>query len=480
MKILVVTGKLAAEDVKKAVSGFDVDVFVADVDIAAFVTPEIIKKINLSNYDLVLLPGNAKGNWKKLEEETGVKIRLGSIHAADLPKVLKNIDKIELSHSIPACRLLYSIIAKETIDLVNSDKERILYPAYVGDVVIGEGRMKVVAEIVDAPELEKEELISKIEYYLKSGADIIDIGIPIDCEVEKAIKSLKVALDCCNAVSIDTFDSKIIKKAVEQGVHMIMSVSSENIEVLDFITSQAVVVVSRDVSELMNIIKFARKKGKNNLIADCILDPFPNLFSSLSRYAEYRSKDKSTPILMGVGNVTELCDVDSVGINAVLSFIAEEIGVNALFTTEASYKTKGCIKELRTASYMARAAKLRKSPPKDFGVNLLVLKEKIIQREKVKASKLTYAKKSREFVRDPKGDFRIYVHGKDVVAVHDSGLGIIGDSESVVKEIIRRKLISRLDHAAYLGRELKKAEIAAKLEKSYIQDEDLNFGIYKD
>ncbi|MFP4558915.1 MAG: DUF4346 domain-containing protein, partial [Archaeoglobaceae archaeon] len=36
----------------------------------------------------------------------------------------------------------------------------------------------------------------------------------------------------------------------------------------------------------------------------------------------------------------------------------------------------------------------------------------------------------------------------------------------------------RLDHAAYLGRELKKAEIALKLNKNYVQDSELNFGIY--
>ncbi|MEM4524601.1 MAG: DUF4346 domain-containing protein, partial [Archaeoglobaceae archaeon] len=38
--------------------------------------------------------------------------------------------------------------------------------------------------------------------------------------------------------------------------------------------------------------------------------------------------------------------------------------------------------------------------------------------------------------------------------------------------------VSRLDHAAYLGRELMKAEIALRLGKNYIQDRELNFGIY--
>jgi dihydropteroate synthase len=34
-----------------------------------------------------------------------------------------------------------------------------------------------------------------------------------------------------------------------------------------------------------------------------------------------------------------------------------------------------------------------------------------------------------------------------------------------------RSLISRLDHAAYLGIELEKADVALRTQKSYIQDQ---------
>jgi dihydropteroate synthase len=37
------------------------------------------------------------------------------------------------------------------------------------------------------------------------------------------------------------------------------------------------------------------------------------------------------------------------------------------------------------------------------------------------------------------------------------------------------QLVSRLDHAGYLGRELQKAEMALHLEKNYVQDEPLSF-----
>ncbi|RUM33387.1 MAG: dihydropteroate synthase-like protein [Archaeoglobus sp.] len=481
MKILLVTGKFAAEDVMRIAKQFkqhEIDVFVADVDVAAFVTTEHLKNLNLSDYDIVILPGNAKGNWRKLEEESGTKVRLGSVHAADLHHVIKNIERVELSHDIPACKLLASIMAEDLINLVNSDSSGVKNPAFVGDVVIGEGRMKIVAEVVDAPEMDRDNLIERIEYYTENGADVVDIGIPIECDAEKAVKAVKVALDVCDAVSVDTFNLSVIKKCVRAGVHMVMSVGRENLKALEYIDSQAVVIVSRDVKDLNALVRLARKMGRDNIIADCILDAPLSLYASLSRYAEYRKIDDETPLLIGAGNVTELCDADSTGMNALLAFLAEEIGANAMFTTEASCKTLGSIKELKVASYMARAAKLRGSPPKDFGFNLLILKEKVRKRESLKFSKLVDAEEQKSFVKDPKGNFRIHVTGNSVLAIHESGIAIKGNAESISKTAIKLGLISRLDHAAYIGRELMKAEIAAKLGKSYVQDEDLNFGIF--
>jgi dihydropteroate synthase len=43
-------------------------------------------------------------------------------------------------------------------------------------------------------------------------------------------------------------------------------------------------------------------------------------------------------------------------------------------------------------------------------------------------------------------------------------------AESVYAKIIQLGLVTRLDHAAYLGSELAKAEVALKTGKEYIQD----------
>lgn len=44
----------------------------------------------------------------------------------------------------------------------------------------------------------------------------------------------------------------------------------------------------------------------------------------------------------------------------------------------------------------------------------------------------------------------------------------------IIHEFVRRKLLSRLDHAAYLGKEIEKAMLALKYRLNYVQDEDLD------
>ena len=46
--------------------------------------------------------------------------------------------------------------------------------------------------------------------------------------------------------------------------------------------------------------------------------------------------------------------------------------------------------------------------------------------------------------------------------------------ESIYRTIIRKKLISRFEHAAYLGMELEKAYVSLKLGLPYVQDSRVN------
>ena len=96
----------------------------------------------------------------------------------------------------------------------------------------------------------------------------------------------------------------------------------------------------------------------------------------------------------------------------------------------------------------------------------------------------TTLEKPLKFVRDKSGSFRINVdygttvENSQIVATHfkknKPDLVIVGKSaKEIYEEIITKKLVSRMEHAAYLGSELQKAEIAMITGKDYVQDFEL-------
>ena len=106
---------------------------------------------------------------------------------------------------------------------------------------------------------------------------------------------------------------------------------------------------------------------------------------------------------MGVGNVTELLDTDSVGANALLSGIGMELGASVLFTVEESGKTIGSVHELNVSSKMMFLAKSRGSIPKDLGIDLLILKDKRKERNNPGRNGRTHNSRGRglQFTRTP-------------------------------------------------------------------------------
>jgi ferredoxin len=86
-----------------------------------------------------------------------------------------------------------------------------------------------------------------------------------------------------------------------------------------------------------------------------------------------------------------------------------------------------------------------------------------------------------EFVMDKKGYFLIRVDIKTQLIevafcdkINQIKLRVFGKTPiDIYQTIIKNNLISRFDHAAYLGRELQKAYIALKKNISYVQDDEL-------
>ena len=65
MKILLVTGRLAEEQVRSYAA--EADVLVADVDVAAFITPKMLLCAAPRGYDLILIPGAITADFRDAE-----------------------------------------------------------------------------------------------------------------------------------------------------------------------------------------------------------------------------------------------------------------------------------------------------------------------------------------------------------------------------------------------------------------------------
>jgi dihydropteroate synthase-like protein len=492
MKILVATGKLAEQTVRNAV-GDRADIIVADTQIAAFITPRkllaaIKEDIPFFDYDLIFIPGLVSGNFEKAEKELCCKIRLGPKHAYDLGFVLPFVETMEFSTEIPACELLADVRRAMALEKVEELENAAGCPLELRGMKIGgSSRMKVLAEVVDATGLDPEALELRIRSFEMKGADMIDLGASLHANPDDVKRAIAIARKTTDLpVSIDTLDPVLIREALSCNVDMVLSLDSSNIaEIASEIAARgipAVVIPDQggDFESLMNNMELAKSAGVKKLIADPVLDPIGHgIAGSIVRYMEFHEKNPEIPVFYGIGNVTELIDVDSTGVNATLCGIGADVGASILFTPEYSNKTQGSINELKKASQMMMLAKERESSPKDLGIDLIEIKEKRRRTDSTLPETFVSAEKNRMWTVDPKGSIRISIIPDKfgmkegcILAEHDT-VSIVGKTgREVMDTILKMELVSRMEHAAYLGQELKKAELALKLGRSYAQDDE--------
>jgi dihydropteroate synthase-like protein len=282
----------------------------------------------------------------------------------------------------------------------------------------------------------------------------------------------------------------------------VLSADQGNLEAIaPFVSNVAVVVIPTNQSQgyfpkkagervkfIEKIIRKAKKLGISRCLADLILEP-SDVLESFIAFRDFAKRNPDVPLFVGVSNVTELMDADSVGVNALLALLSSEVDASILLATEKSDKAKGTVAEEVVAAKMMFLAKKRGQVPKDLGIDLLVLKDKRIHEEpydkKLDAgAKVVVASGRSEYtILDSVGMFKISIDRVNnfLVAIHYISLDMANPSniiksktaESLYAKIIEMGLVSKLDHAAYLGTELAKAEIALRTGKEYNQDRRL-------
>jgi dihydropteroate synthase-like protein len=517
LKVLLITGLLAEKTVKRYAkeSSVETEVLVLKVPVAALLTPEqiakVLKKTCAEGFDMILVPGLVRGDTFIIAGSVETPTFKGPRYAADLPTVLDALGRVKLSAVMPACDLLREELQQKALQELDAvEKNRDILLKNPGNMLIGElavGKdfpMRVMAEIVDAALMPNDEIQRLAKHFVKMGADIIDVGMVAGesrpSDAKRAVEAIKNAVNV--PVSIDTLDPDEIREAVAAGADLILSADAGNVEqIAPFASEVAVVVIPTNQREgyfpekaedrirfLEEIIHKARKLGIKKIIGDLILDP-SNVLESLIAFRDFAVRHPDVPLFVGVSNVTELIDADSVGVNALLARLSSEVNASILLATEKSSKAKGTVREEVIASKMMFLAKRRGSVPKDLGIDLLVLKDKrkheeVYDKAVESEAQVTMANEDAEpATLDLQGVFRIMVDRKaeTIVALHfatpeaDKPSNVIKGktAEAIYAEIVEKGLVTRLDHAAYLGSELAKAEVALKTGKEYIQDTPL-------
>ena len=412
---------------------FAYDVAVLRITVAALMTTEWIARFleAPAGTDLVVIPGLCEGDVAVLREKLGVRVEKG-------PKDVREI------------------------------------PAFFGRAVAapdyGAWDIEIVAEINNAPRLAPEAVRAAADYYRASGADVIDVGCTPGLPFPALGAVVRDLVGAGMRVSVDSFYPGEIRAAVEAGARLVLSVNGSNIDVARELagTGTRVVVIpdfGATIDTLEPSLAALERLGVPYLI-DPIVEPIGfGFMRSLERYAEVRRRYPQAPMMMGVGNITELTAADSTGVNAILIAICQELEVRAVLTTEVIDWARGSVREIDVARRLMHYAVTQNAVPKKVDDRLVALKDaKILEYTEAELRALQAE------ITDP--NFRIFTD-RETITVLNHERFVRGTD---IQDIFAQLGVDEATHAFYLGKELAKARLAITLGKTYRQEGSLSWG----
>lgn len=443
-RVLLVTGRLAEAVVRQtaatvqARAPVDFEVNVLPITVAALMhTSWVERKLEWSaewQFDRVLLPGYCQGETSALSERFGVPFARGPKDILDLPE-------------------FFGLGKRKQADLSKYDVE-------------------ILAEINHAPRLSLDQILRLAEHYRSSGADLIDVGC-IPGERWAAVGLTVAALRREGfRVSIDSFEQHEVTAAVEAGAELVLSANLSNLPWAVELPVEWVLIPdeSRQLDTLQPTIDAMRSANRKFRI-DPILDPVGVGFAaSIERYAEARRRWPDIPVMMGIGNVTELAEADTSGMSLLLAGLCGELGVTSVLTTEVASWCRSAVKEFDIARRIVSSALKQRTIAKHLDSSLVMLRDPKL-REFGQAALVSLAAQ----LKDP--NFRIFAERDELHVMNRDGywrgtdpFALFDQLEAVGKEL-------SASHAFYLGYEMAKAVTALTLGKQYQQDEALQWGL---
>ncbi len=441
-KIHFVTGRLAEHALRKVLerlapaAGFTYSVNVLPITVAALMTSSWIERqIRVpEGVNRVLIPGYCGGDLGQLATSVGLPVERGPRDLRQLPDYFGR-----------------------------------------GDTAVSDFRaysIEILAEINHARRLSRKEVLDQARQLAADGADMIDVGCEPGepwLEVGDCVRAL---CDQGYRVSIDSLQPEEIQRAVEAGAELVLSVNATNREAaVDW--GCEVVVIPDNLNMLdsfdESIAYLMARKVPYRI--DPILEPIGFGFAaSLWRYMDVRRRHLEAPMLMGIGNLTEMTDVDSAGINVILLGICQELGIRSVLTTQVINWARTSVRECDLARRLVHYAIANRVPPKHLIKDLLVLRD-----QKLPSFGGEQLDEIARQIKDH--NIRILAESGQLHALRD-GRHLVASDPFALFEQLLQEAPNRMNvtHAFYLGYEMCKAVIALQLGKEYVQDEALDWG----
>ena len=437
-RILFLTGKLAEKRLRRVLDAmqpveFDYEIRNIGVSVAALMTAQMIGRRlrDLEGVDRIVVPGLCQGDLDALGETLGVPVQRGTVDVKDLP---------------------------------------VFFGREAQAVSLDDYSMGIFAEIVEAPQVSVDEILARAARYKRDGADVIDIGCLPDTRfphLEEAVQALRGE---GYAVSVDSLDNEELLRGANAGADYLLSLHEGSAWIADETAAIPVLIPEQhtDMPSLYRLIDKFMEQDKP-FIADSILDPVHFGFTaSIIRYHALRERYPGIEIMMGTGNLTELTEADTGGINAMLCGIISELDINHVLATEVSPHACSVVRELDLARRIMHAAKQDEGLPKGIAGGLLTGHER-----KPFPYNLDEIRELAEQVRDP--SYRVEITPEGIHVYNRDGLVTGQDPYQLFPAL--NLLEDDAPHAFYMGVELAKAHTALALGKRYVQDEDLDWGV---
>jgi dihydropteroate synthase-like protein len=438
--VLFVTGKLAAPALRQVLAelapraGFQFTVAVLPITVVSLATtPWIASHLTMpASVDRLVIPGLCKGPLDPIAARAGLPVERGPNDLRDMA------EHFQASTAAPP--------VLETYDIA------------------------ILAEINHAQALPLSDLLARARAHKADGADVIDLG----CDPGSTWSGVGEATQALRGegfrVSIDSFDPAEVARAIDAGAELVLSVNSTNVSHARSWGCEVVAIPDHpaDLQGLDFTVERLTSWGIPFRL-DPVLEPIGLGFAaSLGRFLEARRRYPGAAMMMGVGNLTELTDVDSAGVNVLLLGFCQEVDVRSVLTTEVINWCRSCVRELDLARRLVFHAVANRVLPKRLCADLVMLRDPKLRRHSEQAlAELAGRITDRHF--------RLFAEEGQLHAINDKMHVKGADPFALFKQICEREMVDP-SHAFYLGYEMAKAATALTLGKNYVQDQALRWG----